>query len=214
MYKCILSVLILSQCWLLNAEDAQTATQQAASKFVPLNKKKTVLLDKAGNRLLIKAKVVLTSGPLEMLLCLKQTKEHESILSVDAKAAVIHAGLLALQAKPGVPVKYTPKFKAATGQQIDIFLQWKDAAGKLHREPAQNWVRHYIHRLFFADLAKLPDTVIIPRLGDLRYDRENGELSFFGPMSKKTRDNWLSKSKDKSTRQLFVRCSTKERLWL
>ena len=70
-------------------------------KLIPLNKQHTVLLDRAGNKLLLRAKVVLRDGILEMLCCPKQTKEHESILAVDAKAFIIHAGLLALGAKPG-----------------------------------------------------------------------------------------------------------------
>ena len=42
---------------------------QAASKLVPLNKTQTVLIDVPGKRLLVKAKVVLREGLLEMLLC-------------------------------------------------------------------------------------------------------------------------------------------------
>ena len=59
-----------------------------------LNKSGTVLVDFKGKRLLIKSDVVLREGMLEMLACLKQTKEHESILSVDAKAQLVHAGLI------------------------------------------------------------------------------------------------------------------------
>ena len=61
-----------------------------------MNKQETVLLDAEGKRLVLKGEVCLREGLLEMLVCLKQTKEHESILSVATKAQTVHAGLLAL----------------------------------------------------------------------------------------------------------------------
>ena len=51
---------------------------------VPLNKQGTVLLDVDGKRLLLKTKVCLRDGVLEMFCCLKQTKEHESILAIES----------------------------------------------------------------------------------------------------------------------------------
>ena len=101
-------------------QDATAASKKATDKIVPLNKSGTVLLDVKGNRVSLKSKVVLREGLLEMLCCLVQTKEHESILAVNARAKVIHAGLLALGAKPGTTVRYFPQYKPATGQQIDI----------------------------------------------------------------------------------------------
>ncbi|HAA61531.1 MAG TPA: hypothetical protein DCE39_11430, partial [Planctomycetaceae bacterium] len=79
------------------------ATKRVA-KPVPLNPQGTVLLDRAGKRLLLKASVCARDRVLEMLCCLKRTKEHESILTIDASAAVVHAGLLALGARQGTPV--------------------------------------------------------------------------------------------------------------
>ncbi len=196
-------IIILSLCLMtLSLQPIVTTFAQESktdqSQFIPLNKSKTVLLDKKGNRVLIKSKVVLTRGPLEMLLCKKQTKEHESILSTDADAFVIHTGLLALKAKTGKPVSYEPKYLPPTGQKINIFLQWKDKAGKLHRVKAQDWIHNSIHRLFFAELKILPAGVTIERKESMRFDSENGELSWYGPMSEKQRDSWLAISKDKT----------------
>src|SRR5687768_1224783 len=50
-------------------QPAQPAAKPAAVKIVPLNKQETVLLDRAGRRVLVKAKVVLREGLLEMLAC-------------------------------------------------------------------------------------------------------------------------------------------------
>lgn len=178
-----------------------TATGDATDKLVPLNKEGTVLIDNAGKRLLVKAEVVLREGLLEMFACLKQTKEHESIVAVDAKAQVIHAGLLALGAEPGSPVHWTPEFKPPTGTRIEIHVQWTDDNGKLHRVPAQTWVRHATRRYFAAKLERLPADLALPKNSELRYDQKNQELLWYGPMSEKQRDQLFVFSKDEAYRQ-------------
>jgi len=195
----------------LHADDrAPEATQKAEKKsseaspeskkdddgLVALNKQKTVLLDLEGKRLLLRTQVCLQEGVLEMLCCKKQTKEHESILSIDSQATAIHAGLIAIGAKPGSPVKFTPKFQPPQGQKLNLFLQWKDKEGKLHREAAQEWVRTATSRYFTAKLDQLPEAVVIDKKSELRYDEKYKELIWFGQMSAEVRDEFLSKSKD------------------
>ena len=58
---------------------------------------------------------MLREGPLEHLLCLKGTKEHEAILATDAQPRQIHAGLLLTGAEPGHPVRFLPKFEPPAG---------------------------------------------------------------------------------------------------
>lgn len=186
-----------------NADVVQAKNPKQANgddKLIPLNKQKTVLLDVAGKRVLLKTKVVLREGILEMLLCKKQTKEHESILSVDAQAYEIHAALAKLGAKSGSPAVFVPKFTPPTGQRIDIFLQWKDAKGKLQRVPAQQWVR-YVTRRYYGELLEcLPYDVILGNESELRYDKKFKELSWYGPMSKEERESALAHSQDKAFR--------------
>ena len=162
-----------------------TAARARATQPVPLNKSKSVLLDVPGKRLLLKTEVVLREGLLEMLCCLKQSKEHESILAVNSEAYVVHAGLLSLGAKVGTPVRYDPSFKPPAGQEVAIFLQWTDKKGKLHRVSGQSWIRHAIHRFYVAKLDSLPDGLKIPEDSELRYDRKFQELSWYGPISDK-----------------------------
>src|SRR5262249_4673517 len=52
----------------------------ADGKLVPLVKTGAVVLDPKAKKVLLKTKVVLREGVLEMLVCKKQTKEHEAIL--------------------------------------------------------------------------------------------------------------------------------------
>jgi len=180
---------------------AQNNSVKPPGKLVTLNKQATVLLDVKGKRLLLKTKVVLREGVLEMFCCLIETKEHESILAVDAKAYEIHAGLLALKAKPGSPVRFQPKYQPPKGQRIDIFVQWKDKNGKLHRVRGQEWVRYVTHRFYVAEFNKLPDDLEIPKETKLVYDAKFDELSWYGPMSLKQRDKFLALSKDKKYRK-------------
>ena len=164
----------------------------------PLNKSGTVLIDLQAKRLLVKSEVVLREGLLEMLACLKQTKEHESLLSVDARAQVIHAGLVALGAEVGSPAKFVPEYKPATGQPIDIFFTWTDADGKLHRDAAQTWVRHATRRYFVEKLDPPPKGFTVPADSDLKWDEKHKDLLWYGPMTEAQRDGLLKISKEAS----------------
>src|ERR1700685_414495 len=115
-----LAVLGMAACSPLLAQSPTKSPATSSAEPIPLNPNRTVLLDREGKRLLVRTRVVLREGMLEMLCCPAQTKEHESILAVDSRAYVIHAGLIALGAKPGTPVQYQPAYKAPTGQPIDI----------------------------------------------------------------------------------------------
>ena len=84
--------------------------------------------------------VALDRGLLEMFACPKGTKEHESVVAVNSRSFIIHAGLLAVGAKPGHPVKFDPTYEAATGQEIEVFVIWEDE-GKPRWARGQDWVR-------------------------------------------------------------------------
>ena len=178
-----------------------TATIDAETGLTALNKQKTVLLDRERKRILLRTQVVLREGLLEMLLCRAHTKEHESVLAVDSEAYIIHAGLLAVGAEPGHPVRFQPEFQPPAGQQIDIWLNWKDADGKAHRIKAQKWVRHVTRRYYAAPLAKLPEGLTIPKESELKYDAANEELVWFGPMTAAQRDQLKALSDDKAYRK-------------
>jgi hypothetical protein len=100
-----------------------------------------VWLDKENKRIIVEGQVCLTRGLLEMFACPKETKEHESIVAVNAKAYVVHAGLLALGAKQGHPVQFDPQYVAASGPRVDVFCFWTDENGKQRQTPAQQWIR-------------------------------------------------------------------------
>ena len=101
-----------------------------------------VWIDPHRRRVVLRGKVCLREGPLELLACLENTKEHEAIVSVRSKAFLIHTALLAVGAKPGNPAAFFPEYRPATGPTIDITVYWTDAKGKRHQNPAKDWVRN------------------------------------------------------------------------
>ncbi len=91
--------------------------------------------------IVVGGEVCLREGPLEMFACPRGTKEHESVVSLNCKSRFVHAALLAVEAKPGKPVTFRPKYRAATGDIIDVLVYWQDREGKHHLVRAQQWVR-------------------------------------------------------------------------
>ncbi len=78
--------------------------------------------------------------PLELFACPIGTKEHESIVAVFARPQMVHAGLLAVNARPGSTVTFEP-FKAAHGTTVRVYVLWIDEQGKAKGTLAQNWIR-------------------------------------------------------------------------
>jgi hypothetical protein len=106
-----------------------------------LSKTDAVWLDEDRKELVVGGTVVLDRGPLELFACPKGTKEHEAVMAVDAKAQIVHAGLLALGLEPGRPVSFDPEYAPATGPVVKIRMRWKGKDGKVAETPAQDWIR-------------------------------------------------------------------------
>lgn len=91
-------------------------------------------------RVLIPAEVCFREGPLEMFMCRKFTKEHESIVRAEIDARELHKALLAAGALVGSPVKFEPKFEPPKGTSIKVFVRYtKD--GKEKTVNAREWIR-------------------------------------------------------------------------
>jgi hypothetical protein len=101
---------------------------------------KSIWFDPAEKRLIVRSRVCLREGALEHLMCLSETKEHESILATDAEPRRIHAGLILVAGEPGHPVRYRPKFQPPEGPAISIELEWTQD-GKPLRAPAKSWIK-------------------------------------------------------------------------
>jgi hypothetical protein len=102
---------------------------------------KDLWFDPAGRRLVIRARVAISEGPLEHLLCSKGSKDHESTLTTEAPPRAIHAGLLLTAAEPGHPVRFDPRFEPPAGSKIAIDLEWTGPNGKPRRSDARGWIK-------------------------------------------------------------------------
>jgi hypothetical protein len=96
----------------------------------------------------IAATVCLRHGSLELVACTKGTKEHESIVAVEARPMHIHAALLLLGAKPGSPATRRPLEDQAGrwaevppgGGPVDVFLVLKGEAGRMTEHPISDFI--------------------------------------------------------------------------
>jgi len=100
-----------------------------------------VWVDAENHQVHIDGYVSLREGYLEMFACLVGTKEHESIVAVESRAATVHAALLAVGAIQGRPVQYKPEFAPPTGSEIKVEVRWLDPQGQWQSAPAQEWIR-------------------------------------------------------------------------
>lgn len=128
-----------------SAEAPVKPDQAAAAELpglVPLTPEGKAWIDRQRKLVVVDGEVVLRRGTLEMFACPKQTKEHESIVAVDVPASVVHAGLLAVGAKAGTPVKFRPAYQPPTGTEIEIWVLWRDQDGKPQKVKAQQWIRN------------------------------------------------------------------------
>lgn len=96
----------------------------------------------------VESSVALDEGALEFIACTRDTKEHESIIVVEAKPSHIHTALLLLGAKPGHPamrkaldeeglrfVDLPPR-----GGAVDVFIVVKGPDGKERERPISDFI--------------------------------------------------------------------------
>ena len=96
----------------------------------------------------VDATVCLRTGFLELVACTKDSKEHESILSVDAKPSHIHAALLLLGAKPGNPAMRKPLNEEMTrwvdlpprGGKVKVSLVFAAEGGEAKEFPISKFI--------------------------------------------------------------------------
>lgn len=133
-------------------EDDSTPVAETATPPVPkklpepkgarrLSPDYDVWIDAEGKAVLIDGQISLREGMLEMFACTRNTKEHESIVSANTKAYLVHAALLRLGAEAGHPVRWVPEYKPPAGSEIDVQVYWIDEKGMEKTVRAQEWVK-------------------------------------------------------------------------
>jgi hypothetical protein len=94
----------------------------------------------------IKAYTCLDAGWLEQVACMPGTREHESLMVVDAKPSQVHAAMMMADFKPGRPGRWTyenQKFGAIdpVGENVAIRVRYQDDSGKVIEHPVGDWIR-------------------------------------------------------------------------
>ena len=128
---------------LLAALPAEAGTQPASAPAVVAFEH--LRADLAARRIALDARVAHAEGPVEFLLCLRNTKDYESVLATDAPPSQVHAALLALGLSPGKPAQWStgpgePAFLPPRGAAVSIRLRWRDEQGDPAEADASDWL--------------------------------------------------------------------------
>lgn len=136
----VLLLLMLLPWYGVPTHAADPATD--AQKLIRLSPDHEVWIDKVNKRVILGGQIALREGQLEMFACLVKTKEHESVVAVNSKAFLIHAGLVAIGAEPGHPAQFRPVYRPATGTEVEITAYWSDEQGRRQQIRAQEWLKN------------------------------------------------------------------------
>ena len=106
----------------------------------PLHRENRIWINRDEQVVILDGYIAQRDVPLELFACPIGTKEHESIVAVFARAQLVHAGLLAINARPGSTATFEP-FMPAHGTTVRVYALWLDSDGKTKGTLAQNWIR-------------------------------------------------------------------------
>ncbi len=129
-------------------------------------------IDKKHEALILLGEACKAGYPLEFFATLPD-RAYEAVVVVTTKPSLVHAGLLALGAKPGHPVRFNADFHPPTGTEIAIEVRWKDDKGKVQSAAAQKWIRNMRTK------AALDVNWVFAGSG-FRKDPETGQQRYFG----------------------------------
>ncbi len=93
----------------------------------------------------IEAWACLEAGWLEQVACSPQTREHESLIVIEAEPSQIHAALLLAGLEPGAPGRWTYEDEVfsvvpPSGDRLDILVRYQ-RDGRTVEEPIERWIR-------------------------------------------------------------------------
>ena len=96
----------------------------------------------------VESSICLHEGTLELIACTKDSKEHESIVVIAAKAGHIHAALLLLGSHPGNPAMRQAVDDQGTqwidmqpkGDPVDVYLVFENPAGVMVEHPISEFI--------------------------------------------------------------------------
>ena len=87
--------------------------------------KNQIWINHTTKQVMVRGRICLRVGGLEMFACPGNSKAHESVIAAEAKSSEIHACFVALGFDPGKPVQWDPEYTTATGPAINLLVKWK-----------------------------------------------------------------------------------------
>ena len=104
-------------------------------------------VDLAHREVRIAAQAALDEGWLEQAVCLAGTREHESLLVIEAPPRLVHAAMLLIGLEPGRPGAWlladdgvTVRREPPTGDAIELLVEYEAPDGSRRLEPLSAWV--------------------------------------------------------------------------
>ncbi len=131
------------------ASDQEPVPEKSAAKPARKNVKLPGLVINFQKRCVdIEATTCLDEGMLELIACTKGSKEHESIVAVDARPMHIHTALLLLGANNGNPAMSRAVHDQGTrwvhlpprGDPVDVYLVFEDEDGQMVERAISDFV--------------------------------------------------------------------------
>ncbi len=170
---------------------AEVHTIPIPAEWKRLSEQQEIWVDLKSKEVIAGGHICLDGGMLEVFICPRQTKEHESVISVNALSSQVHAALLAVGAEPGQPVKWQDEYEAASGPVIQITVMWRDdETGQVIKRRGQELVRNIDtgkvmqHDWVFGGSQTYTD----PETGETYYYGDSGELVCLSNFSTATMD--------------------------
>jgi hypothetical protein len=131
------------------ASDQEPAPKRITAEAVRKNLKLPGLVINFQERCVdVEATICLDEGMLELIACVKGSKEHESILAIEARPMHIHTALLLLGANNGSPAMSRPVDEQQTrwthippqGDPVSVYLVHRAPDGKVVESPISDFV--------------------------------------------------------------------------
>ena len=120
----------------------QTRGEAAKADGKPRDYAPGIWIDWSRRLIELEARVALRSGPLELLACSPNTREHESILVVQARPLDIYHAMGLVGLEPGAPIRYDrerERVHPATGQELQLHVRYREN-GAERTVPAEHWL--------------------------------------------------------------------------
>ena len=141
--------------------DSVPAQQEAALRLGP-----DIRVDRRKSEVIIRSQIASRNGFLEQLVCKAGTREHESLLAVEAAPKMIHAALLAAGFTAGSPGSWSElppdaagnpvlAFQPPTGSAVELFVRW-ESDGHINERALCEWVRGSVSGAAQSEPAQFP----------------------------------------------------------